>query len=225
MADNYLEFSETLDDVTPEEAAWIDQQISEDPNVGCPMFLTDCEDRDPDDTDCGFIYSFEEDDGKRRFWAHSDGWGNVNHVVHLVQKFLKRFRRDQCWSLTYANTCSKPRLGEFGGGAVFVTADDIRWDDSYDFIEEQRKTFQRCQEHDIRLTRRAEERGITPEQLDEAVHEAAASAASAMNNGGAADQITYLVEQFGPAETEKILNELSGPENDKDSQDDDPGHA
>ncbi len=26
--------------------------------------------------------------------------------------------------VTYATTCSKPRLGEFGGGAVFVTADD-----------------------------------------------------------------------------------------------------
>jgi hypothetical protein len=225
MADNYLEFSETIDDVTPEEATWIDQQLSEDPNAGCPVFLTDYEDRDPDDTDCGFTYSFEEDDGKRRFWVRSDGCGNVNHVVHLIQKCLKRFRPDQCWSLTYANTCSKPRRGEFGGGAVFVTAHEIRWNDGYDFVEEQRKTFQRRQEHDNRLIRTAEERGITPEQLDESVHEAAASAASSINNGGVADQITYLVEQFGAAETERILDELSGPGNDTDEQDGDPGQG
>ena len=140
-------------------------------------------------------------------------------MVHLVQKFLKRFRRDQCWSLTYANTRSKPRLGEFGGGAVFVTADEICWNDCYDFVEEQRKTFQRREEHDNRLIRTAEDSGIMPEQLDEAVHEAAASAASSINNGGVADQITYLVEQFGAAETEEILDELSSEDNDTDSQD------
>jgi hypothetical protein len=39
--------------------------------------------------------------------------------------------------LTYANTCEKPRVGEFGGGAMFVTADNIVWEDSYTFVAEQ----------------------------------------------------------------------------------------
>ncbi len=68
-------------------------------------------------------------------------WGDVSNVAWLVQKFLKKFRPDQCWSLTYSATCSKPRVGEFGGGAVFVTADTIRWQNAYDFIEEQRAAF------------------------------------------------------------------------------------
>ena len=68
-------------------------------------------------------------------------WGNADNVAWLVQKFLKKFRPDQCWSLTYATTCSKPRVGEFGGGAVFVTADEIKWQNAYDFIEEQRTAF------------------------------------------------------------------------------------
>ena len=60
---------------------------------------------------------------------------------HKVQKFLKKFRPDQCWSLTYSTTCSKPRVGEFGGGAVFVTANKIKWQNAYDFIEQQRTAF------------------------------------------------------------------------------------
>jgi hypothetical protein len=58
-----------------------------------------------------------------------------------VQKFLTKFRPDQCWSLTYSTTCSKPRVSEFGGGAVFVTAETIQWQNAYDFIEDQRVAF------------------------------------------------------------------------------------
>ena len=119
-------------------------------------------------------------------------------------------RPDQCWSLTYATTCSKPRLGEFGGGAVFVTADNIRWNNSYDFVAEQRNAFERHLQHDRRLIGKAAELGIEPEQLDEAVHEAASAAAASINNAGVDDQIVYLIEHCGAEETEKILNKLSG---------------
>ena len=46
----------------------------------------------------------------RSLWLHADDYGDPTHVAWLVHKFLKRFRPDQCWSLTYANTCSKPKL-------------------------------------------------------------------------------------------------------------------
>ena len=68
--------------------------------------------------------------------------GNPDNVAWLVQKFLKKFRPDQCWSLTYAATCSKPRVGEFGGGAVFVTADEIKWQNAYDFVEQEQTVFE-----------------------------------------------------------------------------------
>ena len=60
----------------------------------------------------------------RHLWVYAEESGSPDNVAWLVQKFLKKFRPDQCWSLTYSTTCSKPRVGEFGGGAVFVTADD-----------------------------------------------------------------------------------------------------
>ena len=73
---------------------------------------------------------------------YSQDWmGTPENAAQFVQRFLKRFRADQCWGLTFARACSKPRVGAFGGGAVFVTADEIKWKDTYDFIEEERKLF------------------------------------------------------------------------------------
>jgi hypothetical protein len=219
MADNYVQFSENLDSLTPEEADWLSEQLAEDPLPHCPRFLLDFTDRETDDTDHGFQYDLHGDSHDHHLWISAEERGDVERVAHLVQKFLRQFRPDQCWSLTYATTCSKLRLGEFGGGAVFVTADDIRWNDSYDFVEEQRKALERRRQHDLRLVRKAEELGIGPERLDAAVHEAAASVAASINNAGVGDQITYLVEQFGAEETEKILDELPGAEEAEDGED------
>jgi len=208
MADNYLQFSESLDALTAEEEQWLKQQLEEAPHTCCPEFLKDFADRKADDTDCGFQYDFQGDSHDRYLWISAEERGDVWRAAHLVQKFLRRFRPDQCWSLTYANTCSKLRLGEFGGGAVFVTADDIRGNDSYDYIEEQRRAFAARQQHDRRLAHKADGLGIEPEQLDAAVHEAAAAVAASINNAGLEDQITFLVEHLGGQETEQLLDGL-----------------
>ena len=114
--------------------------------------------------------------------------------------------------MTYARTCSKPRVGEFGGGAVFVTADEVKWENAYDFVEEERHALSenrgRRQETE-RLIQQAEENGVQPERLDELVHEIASSHAASINNGGLSEQIEYLVKELGAAEVERIL---SGPD-------------
>jgi hypothetical protein len=61
--------------------------------------------------------------------------------------------------------------------------------------------------------------GVSPELLDEAVHEAAAATAASINNAGADDQITYLIEQFGPEVVEEILDGLLGAEEAEDGED------
>ena len=53
--------------------------------------------------------------------------------------------------------------------------------------------------------RKAKELGITPEQLEEAVHEAAAAVAASINNGGLAEQVEYLVQHLGVVETDQLL--------------------
>ena len=76
-------------------------------------------------------------------WLYAEEWGDVEHVACLVRQFLLRFRPDRCWSLTYSCTCSKLRVGEFGGGAVFVTADEVKYQHADGFVVEQRLLFDR----------------------------------------------------------------------------------
>ena len=165
MADNYLQFSERLDNLTAEEAAWLEEQLqpivaygdrefseddpakatlpASDPDFTGPRFLRDDSDFDFSWDVLGFEFAFFDEDtpSARYLWLHADTYGNPEHVAWLIQKFLKRFRPDQCWSLTYANTCSKPRVGEFSGGAVFVTATEIKCQDAGDFVAQERAAF------------------------------------------------------------------------------------
>jgi hypothetical protein len=167
MADNYLEFSAVLPNLTQPEEAWLKEQLQKvcvfgdatypedavpaeladrEPDWSGVRFLRDKDDYDPAWDCLDFYYAFHDDrevDGwGRHLWVYSEEHGNADNVAWLVQKFLKQFRPDQCWSLTYANTCSKPRAGEFGGGAIFVTADETKWQNSYDFVDQERQAFE-----------------------------------------------------------------------------------
>ena len=167
MADNYLEFSEGIANLTEPEEAWLKEQLQTvhvfgekeyvedavpaeladtEPDWSGSRFLRDKGDHDPTWDALGFEYSFHDDPGKggwgRHLWLYAEEGGNPDNVAHLVQKFLKKFRPNQCWSLTYATTCSKPRVGEFGGGAIFITADEINWQNAYDFVEQERTAFE-----------------------------------------------------------------------------------
>ena len=161
MADNYLEFSETLNNLTAEEEAWLKEQLQPivafgnkefsegDPTIATlpgtpdftgPRFLRDNPDFDSSYDVLGFEFDFCDEDTPpaRYLWLYADGYGDPAHVAWLIHKFLKRFRPDQCWSLTYANTCSKPRVGEFSGGAEFVTATEIKQQNADDWVQQQR---------------------------------------------------------------------------------------
>jgi hypothetical protein len=167
LANNYLQFSEVIPRITPAEEQWLDEQLAviyvfdgeeydeehlpagkalnEADYGGCRAFR-DVEGGEWGDEEAGFEYSFDTDEGGpenwgRHLWIYAEEGGDVERVAHLVQKFLKKFRPEECWSLSYATTCSKPRVGEFGGGAVFVTAADIKWQSTYGFICDELKAF------------------------------------------------------------------------------------
>ncbi|HEY5314382.1 MAG TPA: hypothetical protein VIK18_17750 [Pirellulales bacterium] len=161
MANNYLQFSEILDGLTEAEHRWLQEQLetilvfgdreyasqnlpenlSEDDATWTGLrVLRDFPDEEGCETDFEFAFCAEPDTG-RQVWLFAEEGGDPGQVGHLVQQFLRQFRPDQCWSLTYATTCSKLRLGEFSGGALFVTADTVELIDAHDFIEQQRAAF------------------------------------------------------------------------------------
>jgi len=59
-----------------------------------------------------------------------------------------------------------------------------------------------------RLTNKADAAGLAAEDLDDLVHELAASIASDTNNSGLEDQIRYLVDGLGTQHTERQLDQL-----------------
>ena len=170
MANNYLQFSEVIAQLTGQEIVWLKDQLKtvyviggteyeEDqlpPGidnkaqwVGCRAYRDLAEYAGEFDEGPGFDFKFlvDEPDHRcgRHLWIYADESGYVGQVAHLLQKFLRTFRPRECWSLTYALTCSKLRVGEFSGGGVFVTADEIVWNNADDFVEEQREAFLRRQ--------------------------------------------------------------------------------
>ena len=229
MANDYLQFSEIVPRLSPEEEGWLQEQLQSiqalgdreypedapddkvlppgEPDFTGPRFLRDNPDFDSDSEVLGFKFAFHgehdpHDAWGRHLWIYAEESGDPTHVAWLVRKFLARFRPDESWSLTFATTCSKLRAGEFGGGAVFVTAHGIQSQDSYIFVENQGKAFQ-GQIEAARLVQEAEKAGIKPEDLDEATHDAA------MNNGGLVEQIQFLVERHGADEPRKLLGEMA----------------
>ena len=160
MADNYLLFSECLEKLTPFEVNWLESVLEEMPDEDgddCPQFLLDYADRDEGDNYTGFDWLIEEDNKDRHgeeapgyqrlhyMLIYSEDHGDPERVALLVQKFLKACRPNDWWSMSFAQTCSKPRVGEFGGGAVFITADEIRWFYTSELISEAHKAFERIQ--------------------------------------------------------------------------------
>ena len=114
MANNYIMFSEMISELTATEMAWIAERLDEHVQAQDESADGYEDDARVMDFDCAF-----EPDG---FWVYSEEVGNVDCVCDFVQKFLAKFRPDKVWYLNYAWTCSKPRVGEFGGGKAKVTA-------------------------------------------------------------------------------------------------------
>ena len=67
---------------------------------------------------------------------YSDDNEDLEILANIIQEFIRTFRPDEIIGWEYACTCSKPRLGEFGGGCVVVSKDRIRWTNTADILQE-----------------------------------------------------------------------------------------
>lgn len=65
--------------------------------------------------------------------------GDIEQVAVVLRDFLEKFHPDRSVGFEWAATCSKMRPDGFGGGAVFVTAQDIKYMSTNVWLEEQQK--------------------------------------------------------------------------------------
>ena len=107
MADYFTHFSCLLDVGTPENAARAlalynvlsEEGASEEP---------------PSE---GFLLSIQPEHGGTALWIRDDVTGDPKRVIQFVLRCAEQFQLTGKWGFQYANTCSKPRLDGFGGGA------------------------------------------------------------------------------------------------------------
>jgi hypothetical protein len=121
MADYYTNFSCILDVGTPENAARAMELIenrSNDP------------DSDEQPFDC-FLASIQpEPDGTQIWIRDNDGNGDIDAVIEFVKLCGAELGLTGRWGFQYADTCTKPRLDAFGGGAHVLdlaTGETLGW--------------------------------------------------------------------------------------------------
>jgi len=137
MADYYMEFSEAIE-ITPEAADWVKMFLKEEAPAEPEAFAKWLEDRGlNDDAEVDSYPQFEwsiktESDGSKSLWLHSDAGGfDEDHLVGFVQELLIRFFPDKVVTITTSSTCSKPRLGAFGGVWFAISARTVLWGDTW----------------------------------------------------------------------------------------------
>lgn len=141
MANNYSQFSETIEGLTAEETAWINTVLKLDANdldddgTGGERSQLMSElslegDHDLDMWPC-FEWAIQ---GKEEpyLWLHSEEGHLDEHLIWFVQAFINKFRPDFIFSVTGSATCSKPRIGEFGGWWLVISKDDVQGGNTWD---------------------------------------------------------------------------------------------
>lgn len=120
MADYFTHFSCLLDVGTPQNAARAldiytdlsEEGVSEEP---------------PSD---GFLLSIQPEHGGTNLWMRDDVTGDPERLIQFVKRCAVEFGLTGRWGFQYANTCSKPRLDGFGGGAHVLdlaTGETVDW--------------------------------------------------------------------------------------------------
>jgi hypothetical protein len=152
--DYYIQFSEVIDNVTSEELEWFNKEVHppyREENWDDEKIQTWMQERrivDLDDIEYYPSFDFKVTtkwDVPTNIWIFSDDScsGNVDHVAELMQRFLRKFRPDDCFYLGWCCYCSRPAVGEAGGGAIFVTADGIKSVSSFGMIDEWRRDHEK----------------------------------------------------------------------------------
>lgn len=111
MADYFTHFSCVLDTGDPEKALRamdiLARLRAEDEEADEPQFG-------------GFDVVLQDGPGSSALWIHDDDQGDVEGVIAFVLRLAEEFDLSGLWGFTYADTCSRPRLDVFGGGAHVV---------------------------------------------------------------------------------------------------------
>ena len=96
------------------------------------QLLADIRNEDSDDGPA--CQANPDSNSNHNVWVWSDDEANIEELVRIVCDFQLAFDIQEHWSMEYAVTCSRPRLDEFGGGAVVCYRGEAQWMSSASFV-------------------------------------------------------------------------------------------
>ena len=80
----------------------------------------------------GFLVSIQPEHGGSQLWLRDDVSGDPERLIQFVKLCAAEFGLKGRWGFQYANTCSRPRLNAFGGGAHVL---DLGTDETLGWID------------------------------------------------------------------------------------------
>lgn len=123
MANDYVDFSFSFKINSPAEAEFLDNILhAADNNDPDDELCLDIFGRDwQEDPGLGFDYKIDCDyDGGVVYLYTDSGEGNTEYAACLCLAYLEHFELNKTLGFAWAEHCSKPRIGAFGGGAVRI---------------------------------------------------------------------------------------------------------
>ena len=150
MANNYSQFSEAICKITPEERDWINlvlhldvEEDEEREQLYQALGLDGSKEQLPtaDELECWPQFEWSLD-SEGDLWLYSDEGANLEHLEYFVGAFIRKFRPDYIFKATGSETCSKPRIGEFGGWWLVISRDKVQGGNTWDAATEAAKKIQ-----------------------------------------------------------------------------------
>jgi len=69
-------------------------------------------------------------------WLYSEEGLMDDHLIWFIQALILKFLpSDYVFTATFACTCSRPRIGEFGGYWIAISKDDVEFGNTWDALE------------------------------------------------------------------------------------------
>lgn len=85
------------------------------------------------DFDHGTFDCEPEEKEPTKVWVYADEYGNIDGLARAAQVALQATGdTDSVFTLTWSATCSKPRVGEFGGGWIVINHEGCEFGNAWD---------------------------------------------------------------------------------------------
>ena len=128
MANNYTQGSGMLFLEDPSHASWVEDFIEKRSSDGDWEYTP-------------FEYGVEGGS----IWFYGEEHINIEAVAEVALAYFKEFDVNNYFAMSCAYSCSKMRVDEFGGDAVFVTREGIDYISCYGWMVDRQEKFEKNQ--------------------------------------------------------------------------------